>query len=95
LASTQEERKETKDMNWDRIAGQWKQLEGHIRSKWANLTDDDLAAVGGKKETLVGKVQERYGILRDEAERRVDEWIAKMPPSSTDADSHGPKAKNP
>lgn len=67
-------------MNWDRIAGEWKQLSSRIKAKWAKLTDDDLAAIGARKDAFVGKIQERYGILRDEAERQVDEWIAKMPP---------------
>ena len=67
-------------MNWDRIQGEWKQMTGQIKSKWAKLTDEDLANVSAKKEKLIGKLQERYGILRDEAERQIDEWIAKMPP---------------
>jgi uncharacterized protein YjbJ (UPF0337 family) len=67
-------------MNWERIQGEWKQMTSHIKSKWAKLTDDDLAAVSAKKDKLVGKIQERYGILRDEAEKQVDEWLAKLPP---------------
>jgi uncharacterized protein YjbJ (UPF0337 family) len=67
-------------MNWDRVEGEWKQLTAHVKSKWAKLTDDDLKNAGAKKDALVGKIQERYGILRDEAERQVDEWIAKLPP---------------
>lgn len=68
-------------MNWDRIAGEWKQIKSRIQAKWAKLTDDDLVAVGARKDAFVGKIQERYGILREEAERQVDEWLAKMPPS--------------
>lgn len=67
-------------MNWDRIEGEWKQLTSHAKSTWAKLTDDDLKAAGAKKDALVGKIQERYGILRDDAEKQVDEWIAKLPP---------------
>jgi uncharacterized protein YjbJ (UPF0337 family) len=66
-------------MNWDRIQGEWKQVTGQIKSKWAKLTDEDLTSISAKKDKLVGKIQERYGILRDEAERQVDEWLAKMP----------------
>ena len=66
-------------MNWDRIEGQWKQLKSNIQGKWAKLTDDDLSKMSAKKDALVGKLQERYGILRDEAERQVDEWVAKLP----------------
>jgi uncharacterized protein YjbJ (UPF0337 family) len=65
-------------MNWDTIEGQWKQLKGQIKAKWAKLTDEDLASLSAKKNELVGKVQERYGIVRDEAERQVDEWMTKL-----------------
>jgi uncharacterized protein YjbJ (UPF0337 family) len=67
-------------MNWDRIQGEWKQLSAQVKSRWAKLTDDDMKNVGAKKDALVGKLQERYGSLRDEAEKQVDEWIAKLPP---------------
>jgi uncharacterized protein YjbJ (UPF0337 family) len=67
-------------MNWDQIEGQWGQLKGQVKSKWSKLTDDDVTNLSGKKETLIGKLQERYGILKDEAEQQVDEWIAKLPP---------------
>jgi uncharacterized protein YjbJ (UPF0337 family) len=73
-------------MNWDMAAGQWKQLKGAIKSKWGKLTDDDLQVLEGKKDALVGKLQERYGVGRDEAERQADEWIASMgqePPKET------------
>jgi uncharacterized protein YjbJ (UPF0337 family) len=61
-------------MNWDIIKGQWKQWKGKARAKWGKLTDDDLDVVQGQRESLVGKIQERYGIARDEAERQVDEF---------------------
>jgi uncharacterized protein YjbJ (UPF0337 family) len=66
-------------MNWDRIQGEWKQLTSQVKTKWAKLTDDDMAMMGAKKDELVGKIQERYGILRDEAEKQVDEWMSKLP----------------
>jgi uncharacterized protein YjbJ (UPF0337 family) len=66
-------------MNWDRIQGEWKQMTAQVKSKWAKLTDEDLKLVSAKKDALVGKIQERYGVLRDEAEKQVDEWLAKMP----------------
>ncbi len=66
-------------MNWDRIQGEWKQLTSSMKGKWAKLTDDDVRLIGAKKDALVGKIQERYGILRDEAERQVDEWVSKLP----------------
>jgi uncharacterized protein YjbJ (UPF0337 family) len=81
-------------MNWDRIEGEWKQLTSQVKSKWAKLTDDDLKHAGAKKDALVGKIQERYGILRDEAEKQVDEWIAKLPPRHGDADAKAANAAN-
>jgi len=64
-------------MNQDRIAGQWKQLAGKIRVKWGKLTDDDLAQAEGNSEYLAGKIQERYGIAKDQAERQIDDWLSR------------------
>ena len=61
-------------MNWDRIEGNWKQVKGKVKEKWGQLTDDDLTTAAGNRDQLVGKIQNRYGIARDEAERQVDEW---------------------
>jgi uncharacterized protein YjbJ (UPF0337 family) len=61
-------------MNWDELEGKWKQVKGSVRSRWGKLTDDDVHLIGGKKDQLIGKVQERYGIQKDEAERQVDDW---------------------
>jgi uncharacterized protein YjbJ (UPF0337 family) len=72
-------------MNWTQFEGQWHQVKGNLKSKWAKLTDDDVQNVAGKKETLLGKIQERYGILKEEAEKQADEWIAKLSPSKAEA----------
>jgi len=69
-------------MNWDQIRGNWKQLKGSARKAWGDLTDDDLDKIEGERERLVGKIQERYGVAKAEAERRVDVWV-----SSVDKDS--------
>jgi len=61
-------------MNWDRIEGNWKQIKGKVKAQWGNLTDDDLDVVAGRRDQLAGKVQERYGIAKDEAERQVASW---------------------
>jgi uncharacterized protein YjbJ (UPF0337 family) len=61
-------------MNWDRIEGNWKQIRGHAREKWGKLTDSDFEAIAGKRDQLVGRIQERYGIARDEAQKQADEW---------------------
>ena len=61
-------------MNWDQVEGKWKQYAGSVREKWGKLTNDDLTVIGGKREQLVGRIQERYGIAKDEAEKQVDEF---------------------
>ncbi len=61
-------------MNWDQIQGKWKQAKGQIQQKWGDLTGDDLDRVEGKREELIGVVQERYGIARNEAEKQVAEF---------------------
>jgi uncharacterized protein YjbJ (UPF0337 family) len=62
-------------MNWDEIAGKWKQSVGKAKERWGKLTDDDLTAISGKRDQLVGKIQERYGIAKEAAEKQVDEFI--------------------
>jgi uncharacterized protein YjbJ (UPF0337 family) len=62
-------------MNWDRIEGNWQQLQGKIRQQWAKLTDDDVELVEGKRTELAGRIQQRYGVARDEAERQIDSWM--------------------
>ena len=61
-------------MNEDRLEGKWKQMKGALKTRWGKLTDDDLDVIEGQKDQLVGKVQERYGIAKDEAQKQVDEW---------------------
>ncbi|HEY5959014.1 MAG TPA: CsbD family protein [Polyangiaceae bacterium] len=65
-------------MNWDLIEGKWKELRGNVRSKWGKLTDDDLETVAGKRDALVGRIQQRYGMNRDAAEAEVDGWIKQI-----------------
>ncbi|HEV2202004.1 MAG TPA: CsbD family protein [Bryobacteraceae bacterium] len=62
-------------MNWDQIEGKWMQFRGSVKQKWGELTDGDLDYIRGKQDQLIGKLQERYGIAREEAKRRVDEWL--------------------
>jgi len=61
-------------MNTDIIAGKWKQAIGTFKEKWGQLTDSDLTAIEGKRDNLVGKLQERYGWARDRAETEVQEF---------------------
>lgn len=58
-------------MNWDQIAGKWKQLKGSAKQQWGKLTDDDLDYISGSHDKLVGKLQERYGIKKEEAQDRA------------------------
>ena len=64
-------------MNWDRIEGNWKQVSGKAKLQWGKLTGDDLDVIAGRREQLVGKIQERYGVARDEAEKQLTEWQGK------------------
>ncbi len=61
-------------MNWDRLEGQWKQQRGRAFYRWGKTMNDELSAILGKYEELVGKLQEKYGIAKDEARHRVDEY---------------------
>ena len=62
-------------MNEDTFKGQWMQLKGKIREQWGKLTDDDVDQIQGRSEQLIGKLQSRYGIARDEAQRQFDAWM--------------------
>ena len=61
-------------MNTDKLEGNWEQLKGKAQQKWGKLTNDDLDVVQGRRKELAGRIQERYGIARDEAEKQIDEW---------------------
>lgn len=62
-------------MNWDQIKGNWTQLKGKVKEKWGKLTDDDLTVVEGKRDQLVGILQERYGVKKEQAEKELDQFI--------------------
>jgi len=74
------DRPQEDSMNWDVFEGKWKQSMGKVTVKWGKLTDDDVTAVNGKREQLVGKIQERYGLAKDTAEKQVDEFIQSFSP---------------
>jgi uncharacterized protein YjbJ (UPF0337 family) len=67
-------------LNWDEVSGRWKQFTGKARQRWGKLTDDDLAVATGRREELIGKIQERYGISKEEANNQVDSWIKSLDP---------------
>jgi uncharacterized protein YjbJ (UPF0337 family) len=61
-------------MNTEQIKGQWMQVKGEIKKQWGKLTDDELDRIAGEKDKLVGKLQEKYGITKEEAERQVRDF---------------------
>jgi len=64
-------------MNWDRIQGNWKQVSGQAKAQWGRLTDDDLDVVAGRREEMAGKIQERYGVAKEQAHQQIAEWARK------------------
>jgi len=65
-------------MNNDRAQGSWEQVKGHVQKAWGKLTNDDLDVIEGDRKLLAGKIQERYGIAQDEAQKQVDEWNSRI-----------------
>ena len=65
-------------MNWDRIEGNWKQFKGNAREQWGKLTDDQLDVVAGRRDLLLGRIQEAYGITKDETEKQLAAWQERM-----------------
>jgi len=65
-------------MNWDQIAGNWKQVKGVVRERWGKLTDDDVDVIAGKRDILLGKIQEKHGIAREEAEKQLKDFEASL-----------------
>ena len=61
-------------MNKDTIQGNWMQLKGKMKEQWGKLTDDDFDVIAGKRDQLLGRIQERHGLSREEAERQVAAW---------------------
>ena len=61
-------------MNCDQIKGNWKQIKGVVRQRWGQLTDDDVDVIAGKRDILLGKIQEKHGVAREEAEKELKDW---------------------
>jgi uncharacterized protein YjbJ (UPF0337 family) len=66
--------KGTRTMNWDRVEGQWKQRRGKAVHHWGKVMNDELAAISGRYEELVGKLHEKYGIAKEEAREQIAEF---------------------
>ncbi|RNF32963.1 CsbD family protein [Paracoccus methylarcula] len=60
-------------MNWDIIQGKWQQFKGTVKEKWGDLTDDEIDQIDGNREKLSGKLQEKYGWAKEDAERHIDD----------------------
>lgn len=65
-------------MNWDQLEGKWRQVKGSAKQQWGKFTDDDIEYIAGHRESLIGKLQERYGWAKEEAQRKADEWMKSM-----------------
>ena len=76
-------------MNWDQIQGKWKQLRGSAKQQWGKLTDDDLDYMAGSRDKLVGRLQERYGIVKEEAQRQAEDWLRAQKEAETTYRSGG------
>ena len=81
-------------MNTDQIKGNWKRFVGKAKEKWGKLTDSDLQVINGKRDQLVGKIQERYGLAMEEAQRQVDDFFKSIPEDTTTADGRSDKARS-
>jgi uncharacterized protein YjbJ (UPF0337 family) len=62
-------------MNWEQLEGKWDQFKGSVKEKWGKLTDDDLTMVRGRRDNLVGRLKERYGLEKEAAEKEADAWL--------------------
>ena len=65
-------------MNWDQITGNWMQFKGKVKEKWGKLTDDDLTTIGGKRDQLVGVLQQKYGYTKSQAEQELDAFASDL-----------------
>ena len=77
-------------MNWDEISGSWTQIRGKAREQWGELTDSELDQIGGRRDQLVGLLQQKYGHLRAAAERELDAWAGRLEPAPSTAAAAGP-----
>ncbi len=68
-------------MNQDRVAGNWNELKGKVKEQWGKLTDDDLDVIAGKRDQMVGKLQQRHGLTQEQAHAQLDDWHQKNPTS--------------
>ncbi|MBL8551215.1 MAG: CsbD family protein [Hyphomonadaceae bacterium] len=65
-------------MNWTQLSGKWDQVRGQVQQQWGKLTDDDIAIAKGSRDELVGRIKERYGIAKEDAQAQVDQWLERI-----------------
>lgn len=65
-------------MDWNQVKGNWNQVKGNVRANWGKLTDDELEQIAGNRDVLIGRIQEKYGIAKDAAEKQVKDWEKKQ-----------------
>jgi len=65
------------EMDWNIVEGNWKQFKGKVKAQWGKLTDDHLDVIAGKRDQLAGKIQESYGVTKDEAEKQIKDFEAR------------------
>jgi uncharacterized protein YjbJ (UPF0337 family) len=63
-------------MEWKECGAKWDLFKGYVKQEWGELTDDDLDYIAGTRDRLVGRLREKYGITKEEAERQADRWFA-------------------
>jgi uncharacterized protein YjbJ (UPF0337 family) len=63
-------------MDWDRLAGDWSNMSGKVRQQWGKLTEEDISKAGGRRDMLLERIRERYGLGPDEAEKQLEEWAS-------------------
>ena len=61
-------------MNQTWAKGKWNELKGKAKEQWGDLTNDQLDKIEGRRDQLVGLIQQQYGRAREDAEREVDAW---------------------
>jgi len=61
-------------MNKDQAIGNWEQFKGSVRKQWGKLTDDHVEQIKGDRQKLAGRIQESYGVAKEEAEEQIERW---------------------
>jgi uncharacterized protein YjbJ (UPF0337 family) len=80
-------------MNWTQLEGKWQQVKGQFRTQWGKLTDSDVETLAGKRDQLAGKIVERYGIAKDEAERQLDTWLERLDENNEASRNEPPRGR--